>query len=190
MPPLTPQITLTANLQSILAGAETGGSLRITLCGSGPIIPSVPGTCVLADATIPQKVGPQVGATPISVTLYGNDVIEPGPDITFYEIAVLDDEDNVIQSGNFRFDGTQTIDLSDAAQIVAPYGFWLGFLKVVGCTGAVPGTHYAAPGAKQIIAVMYNQGILDPTDWSAVGAAITLNFATLLGDKINALVVI
>lgn len=192
---VTPQITLTANLESILAGAELGGYLRITLCGSGPVIPAVPGTCILADATIPKIIGPQVRSTPISIELYGNDVIVPGPDITFYEIAVLDQDKNVIQSGNYRFDGAGTTDLSEAAQILAPYGFFLGFLKVVACTGAVPGTHYAAPGAQFIVAVLYNGVVLDPTDWSAVGRAITLNFATEIGpdgtpDKINALCVV
>lgn len=195
--PVTPQITLTANLESILAGAETGGYLRITLCGSGPVIPAVPGTCVLADATIPQIIGPQVGSTPLSIELYGNDVIVPGPDVTFYEIAVLDDDQNVIQAGNYRFDGAGTIDLSEAAQIVAPYGFWLGFLKVVACTGAVPGTHYQAPGFL-VIAVLYNGVILDPTDYSVAPGTTNitlLTFATQVGpdgqpDKINALCVV
>ena len=195
--PVTPQITLTANLESILAGAETGGYLRITLCGSGPIIPAVPGTSVLADALIPQILGPQVGSTPLSIELYGNDVIVPGPDVTFYEVAVLDKDKNVIQAGNYRFDGTETIDLSEAVQIVAPYGFWLGFLKVVACTGAVPGTHYQVPApALLIVAVLYNGVILDPTDYSVAPGTtnITLNFATEIGpdgtpDKINALCV-
>ncbi|HTH42884.1 MAG TPA: hypothetical protein VL498_06950 [Terracidiphilus sp.] len=192
---LTPQITLTANLESILAGAEMGGYLRITLCGSGPIVPAVPGTCILADATIPKLVGPQVGSTPLSIDLYGNDVITPGPDVTFYEVAVLDAEKNVIQAGNYRFDGAGIIDLSEAAQIVAPYGFPLQFLKVIACTGAVPGVNYVAPGARLIVAVLYNGTILDPADWSSVGTAITLNFATEIGpdgtpDKINALCVV
>ncbi|HET6220169.1 MAG TPA: hypothetical protein VFE27_24285 [Acidobacteriaceae bacterium] len=192
--PLTPQITLTAHLETILAGADTGGYLRITLCGSGPVMPAVPGTCMLADATIPQIVGPQVGAGPLSIELFGNDVIEPGPDVTFYEIAVLDDDKNVIQAGMYRFDGAGTIDLSEAVQIMPPYGFPVGVLAVRDCVGAVPGSHYLAPGTP-VVAVIYNGTILDPNavptpDYTLVGPAITLSFNTQVGDKINALCVV
>lgn len=115
------EVTLNANLESILGGGEGGGYLRIILCGSGAVIPVVAGTCVLEDATIPQLIGPQVGSTPISQLLFGNDVITPNG--TFYEIAVLDGRKNVVQAGMYQFaqaGGPNTVDLSTATQIPAP----------------------------------------------------------------------
>lgn len=196
MAALTPQITLTANLESIIGGAFTGGFLRITLCGSGPIIPAVPGTCLLADATIPQITNAQVDAGhPITVKLFGNDVITPGPDVTFYEIAVLDSDENVIQSGNYRFDGVAAIDLSQAVQIVAPYGFFLGFLKVAHCTGAVPGNVYVAPGL--VVGVFYNGALLGPAaDYTLAPDRKTINLTFMTEiqngvlDEISALCVV
>src|SRR5215831_333514 len=111
-------ITLNANLESIIGAAATGGYLRITLCGFGPSLPSVRGTCMIANAGVPQLVGPQVGSTPITVQLYGNDVITPAN--TFYEVAVLDANQNVVQCGNYSFSGSGTYDLSNAAQLVQP----------------------------------------------------------------------
>lgn len=100
--PITPNTTLTADLQSILgAGAGDGGaSLDITLCGFGPFMPSVSSVGVLADAGTPMNVA-QVGNTPISQLLWGNDQITPGN--TFYSIAVKGPNGNVVQCGNYQF---------------------------------------------------------------------------------------
>ena len=182
MPPLTPQITLTANLESINSGAELGGYLRITLCGYGPQLPAVPGTCMLADAGVPQIIGPQVGSTPISVELFGNDVIQPAN--TVYEISVLDQNKDVIQSGLYSFTGTQTVDLSQAAQIVQPYGFPLGGLAYLACSGSIPGTVFVAPGP--VIAVTYNGVMLRQTLYTVAGNIITLLFTPEAGDRIDA----
>ncbi|HEY2351084.1 MAG TPA: hypothetical protein VGH83_01155 [Candidatus Acidoferrum sp.] len=172
--PITPAITLTANLESILGGVATAGYLRITLCGFGPAMPSVPGVGMLADAGIPKQLGPQGGA-PLSQLLWGNDVISPSG--TFYEIAVLDINENAVQCGNYQFSGSGAIDLSMAPQIVAPYGFILGNLRYVQCTGAVPGTIYTAPG--QVIAAAYNGILMRPgIDYTALGGTITLTFST------------
>lgn len=61
------------------------------------------------------------------------------------------------------------------------------------CAGTVPGKIYSAPG--RIIAVTYN-GVFMPIPsnsgilgYSAAGEVITLNFATQLGDRIDALCV-
>lgn len=190
MPALTPQITLTANLETILAGAAEAGYLRITLCGYGPVCPAVPGTAMLADSGVPQYVGPQVGSTPLSVTLFGNDVITPAG--TFYEIAVLDYRKNVIEAQIYQFTGTQTIDLSSAAPVTGPYGFLIGDLAYRQCSGAVPGSAYVAPG--KVVAVAYNgvlmpEGVALPVLSYTVGSdgvTITLNFATEAGDRIDA----
>jgi hypothetical protein len=185
--PATPQITLTANLESILAGAETSGWLQITLCGFGPVMPSVPGTGMLADAGIPQLAGPQVGSTPISQLLYGNDVISPAG--TFYSVAVMDSQQNVVQTGNYIFSGSGSQDLSNAIQIVPPYGYLPGFLSVQRLDGDVPGTVYTAPGP--IVAVFYNGALMRPTiDYTLAGNVVTLRFSTEVLDNVYALCIV
>lgn len=178
----TPTITLTANLESIVNGTELGGYLRVTLCGYGPQLPAIPGTCMLADAGVPQIEGPQVGSTPISIELWGNDVIQPAN--TFYEVSILDQNKNVIQSGMYTFTGSGTTDLSQASQIVPPYGFPIANLAYAACTGAVPGTVYTAPG--NAIAVTYNGILLRKSLYTISGPIITLLFTTEVGDRIDA----
>ncbi len=114
--PATPHITLTATLDDIEGNAAgttaNPAKLRIALCGYGPTLPVIVGTSNLA------KVGPfevySLGAQ-ISIPLWGNDQVDPIN--TYYEIAVLDGEDNMVQCGAYRFTGTGTIDLSNAQQI-------------------------------------------------------------------------
>lgn len=113
----TPQITLTATLQT-LSGTAAGttanpAKLVITLCGYGLTLPQIAGTSTIAKKkqTLYAPSGTQV-----MVLLWGNDVITP-LNQTFYSITVLDGEGNVVQTGNYRFTGTQAIDLSDATQI-------------------------------------------------------------------------
>lgn len=186
------QFQLQANIESIIGGGATGGFLRITLCGFANIIPfSKPSPAgMLADAGVPQLVGPQA-SSPLSVALFCNDSITP--DNTFYEIAVLDANQNVVQSGNYQFNGIAgtTVDLSTQPQIVQPTGFVPGGIKYLPCAGTVPGTVYTAPGP--VLAVSYN-GIflranqaLPILSYTVVGEAITLNFTTQIGDRIDAL---
>lgn len=138
---LTPQITLTATLDTI-SGVAAGNAanparLRIALCGYGQTLPAVPGTANIA------LVGPTEyfsTGSPLSIPLWGNDVIAPSG--TFYEIAVLDGNENVVQCGSYVFTGSGTIDLSNANQII-PGGITVEYLP---CTGVVPGTVYTAPG--------------------------------------------
>jgi hypothetical protein len=191
MPPLTPQITLNATLDSSVGGQSLGGWLRVTLCGYGPQLPAIPGTCMLADAGVPQLVGPQVGSTPITVQLWGNDVITPQN--TFYEVAVLDQNKDVIQSGIYQFNGAGSFDLSQVAQFIPPYGFGIGYLSYLPCTGS--GATWTAPGP--IVGVAYN-GIMLPMgaalpflSWTPNGATgITLNFSAELGDQIDAFCIV
>jgi len=114
---LTPQITLTATLEDItgVAAGSTGNPARlvIDLCGYGLTIPEIPATGTLAKIHLELL---STGAQ-ISTPLWGNDVIVPGPDETYYAITVIDGDGNVVQTGNYRFDGTLTIDLSDATPI-------------------------------------------------------------------------
>ena len=114
---LTPQITLTATLLDI-SGVQSGSVaspsiLRIALAGFGLTLPCIPGT-----ANIVQP-GPEdyldTGTGLISVPLWGNDVITPST--TYYAITLLDGDGNILQTGAYKFTGTQTIDLSNAPQI-------------------------------------------------------------------------
>lgn len=189
--PATPNITLTATLDD-LSGNAVGtlgdpAKIVITLCGFGPALPRIAGTAMLA------KPGPFVTeylGSAASIKLWGNDQISPSG--TFYTIEILDGDDNVVQCGAYQFTGSGTIDLSNATQIVPPFGFLLSSLAIRATTGAYPGTVYVAPG--RVIAVLYNQGILNPNNsptpdysLSVNGTTITLNFSTLSGDNISAL---
>jgi hypothetical protein len=192
----TPNITLTATLDD-LTGAAAGSTanpakLRITLCGYGLTLPVITGTTTLA------KVGPMSvysTGSPISTQLWGNDQITPAN--TYYSIEILDGEDNVVQCGAYVFTGTATIDLSNAIQVVPPYGFPVGDLAYLPCTGAVPGTVYVAPG--QVVAPAYNGTLMPagqtfpPTLSYTLGSdqkTITLNFSTELGDRIDAICIV
>jgi hypothetical protein len=177
MPTVTPFITLTANLQSIIGDAElSGAALMITLCGYGQIIPVVPGQGVLADAGVPQIIT-QSGSTSISVELFSNFQITPAG--TYYEIAVIDENENVIQSGVYQFTATsaQTIDLSNAVPITGP----LGLLVTEAVMGTYPGesfttTYNALNGA--LLGLYYRGVLLRPgVDYTLNGTAIALTFA-------------
>lgn len=117
--PATPNITLTATLEDIqgLAAGTTANpaKLRIALCGYYRTLPVIVGTTNIA------KVGPyEILSTggPISIPLWGNNQISPTN--TYYEIAILDGEDNVLQCAAYIFNGPQTIDLSNVTQINPP----------------------------------------------------------------------
>jgi hypothetical protein len=114
---LTPQITLTATLLD-LSGSQAGSTsnpaiLRVALAGFGLTLPCVPGTANLA--LIGPEDYPDNGSGQITVELWGNDVINPST--TYYAITLLDGNGNIVQTGAYKFTGTQTIDLSNAPQI-------------------------------------------------------------------------
>jgi len=186
-----PAITLSAALKA-QDGTPMAGFLRITLCGFGPVVPHV-SDGMLADAGVPQILGPQAGAGPLTQLIYGNDVITPPS--TFYEVAVLDENQNVIQTGNYFFTGAGTRNLYNSTQIVPPYGFSLGGLRYLPCAGAIPGSVYVAPGVT--VAVSYNglfmvpDAFLPQKSYTVSGNTIMLNFTTSLGDRgIDALCVV
>ena len=115
--PLTPQITLSITLDD-LQGAAVGGVgypafVEIALANYGPTLPRIAGTAMLA------KVGPgsqriSYEGAPLTVTLWGNDVITPAG--TYYVISILDDELNILQSGGYVFNGTVNAALSTLPQ--------------------------------------------------------------------------
>ena len=110
---LTPQITLTVNLLDY-SGNQIGSAtqpayVRVALCGYGQMIPRIPGTGMMGKVVSWQTNILYVGAQ-ISILLWGNDVITPSN--TYYDIAILDANKNVIQSGAYQFTGSGTLDLS------------------------------------------------------------------------------
>lgn len=180
--PVTPQITLTATLQDV-SGASAGTTaspavLRIALCGFGLVLPCIVGTSSLA------QVGPEDfydEGEGVSVTLWGNDVINPLG--TYYAITLLDGDGNILQTGAYQFQGTQTIDLSSAPQIVPSNS-----IAYLPSTGAVPGTTYVVEGV--VVMALYNGNALRPgTDYtlSNGGRQINLTFSTQADDNISAL---
>jgi hypothetical protein len=180
--PLTPQITLTANLQDI-AGATAGSTaspavLRIALAGFGLVLPCIVGTSNIV------RSGPEdfydIG-TGVTTTLWGNDVINPLG--TYYAITLLDGDGNILQTGAYQFTGTQQIDLSSAPQIVPTNS-----IAFADCTGAVPGMTYTAPGI--VVMALYNgvaQRLGIDYTLSNGGKQINLTFATQAGDVVSAL---
>jgi hypothetical protein len=196
--PLIPQITLTAtldDLSGVAAGTVANPSrLRIALCGYGETLPAIPGTANIA------LVGPKeyfsTGGM-LTIPLWGNDVIEPivsGVPQTFYEIAVIDGQQNVVQCVAYQFAGTAVIDLSNATPYLPPspppaFTVPLNYLAVTPQPAQAEGVVYTAPGS--IVMVFYNQlaqrkGI----DWNPVGVSLTqftLTFATFAEETIYAL---
>lgn len=160
-------ITLTANLKSILGAASLNGYLEITLCGFGIIPPRVPADSVmLGDSSIPQVNGP---ASTFSVKLYGNDQITPSG--TFYSIAVLDQNKNVIQAGIYQLTGTNTFDLSQLNPIVPASAIGAGISVAIfqasptlqGATGTVNGINtlftFSAPSGTTPLVLVMEAGI-------------------------------
>jgi hypothetical protein len=182
---VSPFVTLTANLQSILGDAELGGAaIMITLCGYGQTIPVVPGQGVLADAGVPQVIV-QSGSTPISVELFSNEQITPAT--TFYEIAVIDENENVIQSANYQFNQTSagTVDLSDLIPIVGP----VGQLVVEATAGSYPGKDFTLTynPFNEILIGLFYRGILQrpEIDYDISGNAVILTFPATLDAEGN-----
>jgi hypothetical protein len=197
---ILPLIQLEGTLASILAdmGATTPdfipGYFRITLCGYGPIRPTIPGTCHLADAGVPQVVPVDATTGKMDVMIYGNDVIDPPG--TFYEVAVLDQNKDVVQANNFLFTGSGLRTLSVQTPIIPPYGFPIGDLAYLPCVDTGDRVHYTAQSA-QIVGVTYNgvmmpQGLTFPpyVSYTVSGSTITMNLTTDVGDRIDAFCVL
>lgn len=133
--PLTPQINFTITLED-LTGAAIGAVgnpalVEIALANFGPNLPRVPGTTIIG------RVGPWsqkflYTGNPITVTLWGNDVIEPVG--TYYVITIYDDKNNILQSGAYVFTGTISgVDFSSFTPI-----FPSASSSVMGAEVAVP----------------------------------------------------
>jgi hypothetical protein len=125
--------------------------------------------------------------TPGSVKLWGNDVITPQN--TYYSIAVLDPNKNVIQSGIYQFTGTQTIDLSNAQQILpTPSAPTIGKMTEYVSVASSPGTTITLPSTPYpgTLVLVWRSGIklsVAAGDYTISGPVITLPYLT--GDVID-----
>jgi hypothetical protein len=188
MPALTPQITLTATLKDF-SGVNNGSianpsKIRIALCNFGPYLARVPGTCII-DKPGPNDILCDGTSWPKSIPLWGNDVIKPAG--TFYAISILDDRNNVLQTGIYQFAGTGTIDLADAPQVIPGTGP-LPYMYGEEPAGAYPGTIYTLTKIyANGIVLFYNAGFLNPDQYTVLGSVITLHFTTQVGDSLYAL---
>lgn len=187
----TPEITLTVTLEDFTGADVTNGSIFVTLCGFGQILPRVLGTAMIA--RVSQKFMLATGAS-TGIALYGNDQITPTG--TFYSISVMDDKKNIVQSGIYIFEGgTQTIDLSNATQItIQPTPNSGGFFEEEP-EGLFPGNTYQlsfTPSSSLPVQLWYNGNKLRNQvnsvvfDFSVIGRTITLNFMTVEGDNLDA----
>ena len=134
MPGPTQNITLTATLDSIIGAAGVSGFLEITLCNFGLIPPSADDV-MLADAGVPQiQTAAQAAA---GIKLFGNDQITPAG--TYYSIAILDQNKNVIQAANYLLTGgPATVDLSTLVPVIVPApGTPSGYVVINPATGNV-----------------------------------------------------
>lgn len=133
----TPGVTLTATLDDLF-GAQIGtaanpAKLRITLCGYGPQIPRVAGAGVIGR---PGPVFIEATGSPLSESLWGNDQILPSG--TYYTIAVLDGQGNVVQSGAYQLFNGHTYDLSNLSPLINPgYSYPGPYIKITGAAGAI-----------------------------------------------------
>ena len=186
--PATPQITLTCTLLdysgNALGSSATPAYLRIALAGYRGVLPCVPGTAMVGKVTSWPGDIPYTGA-PITVPLWGNDVIVPGG--TWYSISVLDANKSVLQTAAYQFKGTQVIDLSNA--IPLPLA---GAVTLTGAVpkGLIPGAGYMLPtlAVAGNDAPLYLNGSLQPPAetgfYQVNGRGMTLASPTGLGDAL------
>lgn len=181
MPPLSPQITLTATLMDVsgnnVGSMANASQMRIALVNYGPVLPCVPGTCNI-DKPGPIYIRSTTGT--VSVKLWGNDVIYPLG--TFYDIALLDDRGNIVQAGAFQFSGTETVDLSSATPLT-PGQPTLFSEPLLGDGITIPLTVPHSIIGGTLIGLYYNGGFQRPgVDYTMSGQQVNLSFTPYPGD--------
>lgn len=119
---LSPQIALTITLKDF-SGGEIGSVsspayVRVALCNFGQFLPRIAGTTMIGDvASWPGDITYE--GAPISLLLWGNDVITPAG--TYYAISILDADKNVLQTAAYVFNGVITADLSTLSPMFPSY---------------------------------------------------------------------
>lgn len=130
-------ITLAATAEDIF-GVAVGSvanpaKLRIALAGFGPALPRIAGTAIIA------KPGPiYVESTngTFSTVIIGNDVITPAG--TYYEIALLDGRNNVLQAAAYQLTGSGSQDLSNLIPLINPgFSYPNGYITVPAAAGVI-----------------------------------------------------
>lgn len=116
---LTPQVTVTANLQQI-TGSLDAASATFELEGFGNSVPRVPGTTIIVQTATTAVAD---GSGNISVTLWGLDVITPAG--CFYTVTFFNDQGGFVASLAYdAFIGSGTFDLSQVTPrgetVIAP----------------------------------------------------------------------
>lgn len=114
----TPALTITGTVQDIFGVFDPGAVLVVTLCGYGGNIPRVAGTALLVDVV--QQVQVSAANGQFSFPLWGNDVITPGPNATYYTVSYQPGVQSTMGGGTvkaiaYQFTGSGTIDLSQQA---------------------------------------------------------------------------
>lgn len=109
--PLTPQITITANLQQI-TGAVDAAKVTFELANYGNTIPRVSGTCVIVQTSTTATAD---GSGNISVVLWGNDVVTPSG--TEYTAKFYNDAGGLLQQVAYQFTGSGSFDLSNVVPL-------------------------------------------------------------------------
>jgi hypothetical protein len=176
----TPAVTLTATLGDTSGTAVALSALRITLCGFGVTLPSVAGTQMVAK--IRQDVKLVAGTLGAGLALWGNNQLTPAG--TFYEIAVIDDKQNVVQAANYVLNVAGTVDLSS---LLARTG-----TSMIGAVpnGAIPGGLFTVPvpvaggGVGATTPVWYNGQLQDTRNYTLSGIRLAVNWNTTLGDQL------
>jgi hypothetical protein len=112
MPPVTPQIALTGNLDDLFGAPLAGSGMFVQLVNFANQVPRINGTAILAQIA-PIEIDCPAGT--FSFSLWGNDVIVPGG--TYYVFQIVDDNQNVINTNAYQFAGVVNADLST----IVPY---------------------------------------------------------------------
>jgi hypothetical protein len=116
----TPNCIIKGFIQDFLGSADTGASLNIALCNFGANVPKVSGTGFIVETQLSIPVNPADGT--FRFPIWGNDVIVPGPNTTFYQIQFKNKAGGVVQTLLYQFAGSANEqDLSTISAIaIAP----------------------------------------------------------------------
>jgi hypothetical protein len=114
--PLTPQITITWNSETLGGGQDAVSQLLFELANYGTNEPCVPGTCILSPITLTATAVAGAG----SQVLWGNDVISPAG--TYYKVTFLASNGSTIATLPYQFTGSGTFDISELTPLASTPG--------------------------------------------------------------------
>lgn len=114
----TPNCIIKGYLQDFLGNADPGGSMNIVLCNYGANMPKVANIGLLVETQITVNANPADGS--FRFPIWGNDVITPGPNQTFYQIQFKNKQGGVVQTAIYQFAGSASEqDLSVLAPLIS-----------------------------------------------------------------------